>query len=506
MEILGKQRVLAMMRLNGAGQLTGYPFETPSSSTSSTPIHPPATPATMSSTLLASSYMKMSPPSSATSSITSSYMKASPPSTVSSPPSTSTSTSSAAFIEKKECAVCKNPNSSGYHFGCIACAACSAFFRRTVVLSRRYYCRRDPIGNSLCPLDRRHRSNCRACRYVRCIEMGMNPSSVQNLRDSIKPRSPNSESTVPEEEEDKKDDILFSAATPGSWISSTSTCNENPPLPVAPKETSGENWLEILLSVYETSITRRRMFYCNGSLREMIGGTGLKMRPTRFDERYYKEKMRFELILYVEMMNSMSVFKQFDLDTKEALIKGCAVSLAMLEKYYISVKYDGLKTQKLIAPDGSYTDLADEGAQFEEEFNKIAGDTVMDKDQCLKLLYNPLKTCLNELGTALEHSKMTDTEFCALFAILLFNTAADNITDATRNLVMMARNRVMKDWFEFYAKQGKTSEEAGLLVGNTLLLLTAVRNAMAVHRENFHVIRVFNVMEYDKLIDDLAFT
>ena len=102
----------------------------------------------------------------------------------------------------------------------------------------------------------------------------------------------------------------------------------------------------------------------------------------------------------------------------------------------------------------------------------------MDKDQCLKLLYNPLKTCLNELGTALEHSKMTDTEFCALFAILLFNTgecilsgvrcqskvhffvsAADNITDATRNLVMMARNRVMKDWFEFYAKQGKTSEE-----------------------------------------------
>ncbi|EFO99615.1 hypothetical protein CRE_17793 [Caenorhabditis remanei] len=71
---------------------------------------------------------------------------------------------------------------------------------------------------------------------------------------------------------------------------------------------------------------------------------------------------------------------------------------------------------------------------------------------------------------------------------------------------MMARNRVMKDWFEFYAKQGKTSEEAGLLVGNTLLLLTAVRNAMAVHRENFHVIRVFNVMEYDKLIDDLAFT
>lgn len=335
--------------------------------------------------------------------------------------------------------------------------------------------------------------------------MGMNPSSVQNLRDSIKPRSPNSSESVQEEEEDKKDDILFSAATPGSWISSTSHCNEVT-LPVVPKETPSENYIEMLTALYKVSVVRRRMFYCSGSLREMLGQTGLKMRQSRFDERYYKEKMRFELIIYVEMMNSMSIFRDFDLDTKEALIKGCAVSLAMLEKYYVSVKNDGLKTQKLIAPDGSYTDLTDGGAQFAEEFQRMEKNgQVMDKDQCIKLLYNPLKICLNELGPALEHSKMTDTEFCALFAILLFNTAADNITDSVRNAVMMARNRVMKDWFELYAKQGKTPEEAGLLVGNTLLLLTAVRNAMAVHRENFHVIRVFNVMEYDKLIDDLAF-
>nr|pir hypothetical protein C05G6.1 - Caenorhabditis elegans [Caenorhabditis elegans] len=372
------------------------------------------------------------------------------------------------------------------------------------------------------------------------------------------------------EEEDKKeklDDILFSAATPGSWISSTSTCNE--PLPVAPKEIPGENYIETLAALYKNSVERRRMFYCNGSLREMLGGTGLKMRPTRFDERYYKEKMRFELVLYVEMMNSMSVFRQMDLDTKETLVKGCAVSLAMLEKYYISVKYDGLRTQKLIAPDGSYTDLSDHGAQFDDEFTQIT-ESVMDKETCLKLLYDPLRSCLNELGSALEHSRMTDTEFCALFAILLFNTAADNLSDASRNAVVMARNRVMKDWFERFwfvlnvyenqnclktpnfkmkllgnfskksygvSKNGLTFVkivnltnlsmsqrletifflkspsnfkytifQAGLLVGNTLLLLTAVRNAMAVHRENFHVIRVFNVMEYDKLIDDLAFT
>lgn len=339
--------------------------------------------------------------------------------------------------------------------------------------------------------------------------MGMNPSSVQNLRDSIKPTIPTIASELNsqhEEEEDRKekmDDILFSAATPGSWISSSSAyCLE--PLPVAPKELPEANYIETLETLYKTSVDRRRMFYCNGDLKELLGGSGLKMRPTRFDERYYKERMRFELIIYIEMMNSMSIFRQLDLKTKECLVKGCAVSLAMLEKYYVSVQNDGLKQQKIIAPDGSFTDLSDHGAQFEEEF-KNQVDPQMDKDTCMKLLYDPLKVCLNELGTALEHSRMTDTEFCALFAILLFNTAADNLTDASRNAVMMARNRVMKDWFEFYAKQGKDPVEAGLLVGNTLLLLTAVRNAMGIHRENFHFIRVFNVMEYDKLIDDLLF-
>uniref|UniRef100_A0A8R1DYA7 Uncharacterized protein n=1 Tax=Caenorhabditis japonica TaxID=281687 RepID=A0A8R1DYA7_CAEJA len=428
-------------------------------------------------------------------------MKPSPPSFH----SPTTITSSPTSGEKKECAVCKNPNSSGYHFGCIACAACSAFFRRTVVLARKYYCRRDPVGNSLCPLDRRHRSNCRACRYVRCVEMGMNPSSVQNLRDSIKPRSPGetrAEKVLEEEEErkEKMEDHMFSAATPGSWISSTSGSNET--LPAVPKDIPSENYIEILVELYQRSVERRRMFYSNGSLREILGGSGLRMRPTRFDERYYKERMRFELIVYIEMWNSMKVFREFDLDTKETLIRGCAVAIAMLEKYYISVKYNGIANQQLIAPDGSYIDLSDHGAQFNDHGFT---DKLMDKDTCLTLLYDPLRVVLNEIGPALEHSRMTDTELCALFAILLFNTASDNLSDASRNAVMMARNRVMKDWFEFYAKQGKEPEEAGLRVGNTLLLLTAVRNALAVHRENFHVIRVFNVMEYDKLIDDLDF-
>lgn len=40
-------------------------------------------------------------------------------------------------------------------------------------------------------------------------------------------------------------------------------------------EVPGENYIEILSALYKTSVDRRRMFYSNGNLREMLGGSGL---------------------------------------------------------------------------------------------------------------------------------------------------------------------------------------------------------------------------------------
>uniref|UniRef100_F1KW61 Nuclear hormone receptor family member nhr-71 n=1 Tax=Ascaris suum TaxID=6253 RepID=F1KW61_ASCSU len=78
------------------------------------------------------------------------------------------------------CTICGSP-SNGYHFGALSCAACNAFFRRSVAESRKYFCRKD--GD--CVIDQNARCFCRACRLKKCLEKGMDPNAVQPHRDII---------------------------------------------------------------------------------------------------------------------------------------------------------------------------------------------------------------------------------------------------------------------------------------------------------------------------------
>ncbi|VDM47403.1 unnamed protein product, partial [Toxocara canis] len=76
--------------------------------------------------------------------------------------------------------ICGSP-SNGYHFGALSCAACNAFFRRSVAESRKYFCRKD----GECVIDQNARCFCRACRLKKCLEKGMDPNAVQPHRDII---------------------------------------------------------------------------------------------------------------------------------------------------------------------------------------------------------------------------------------------------------------------------------------------------------------------------------
>ncbi|CAB03532.2 Nuclear hormone receptor family member nhr-217 [Caenorhabditis elegans] len=73
------------------------------------------------------------------------------------------------------CPVCDVPCRIEPHFGGIACAACAAFFRRTVSLNIGYMCKRE----KLC---RKARKSCRACRFERCVKSaGLQRDYVRQL-------------------------------------------------------------------------------------------------------------------------------------------------------------------------------------------------------------------------------------------------------------------------------------------------------------------------------------
>uniref|UniRef100_A0A914PTY7 Nuclear receptor domain-containing protein n=1 Tax=Panagrolaimus davidi TaxID=227884 RepID=A0A914PTY7_9BILA len=85
--------------------------------------------------------------------------------------------------------------SYGYHFGILACRACAAFFRRTVAENKTYKCK----TNFECTVAKEDglRNMCRACRYRKCEEFGMDKNDVQMNRDPIGKKEKQSNSPEP---------------------------------------------------------------------------------------------------------------------------------------------------------------------------------------------------------------------------------------------------------------------------------------------------------------------
>nr|CAD2192935.1 unnamed protein product [Meloidogyne enterolobii] len=85
-------------------------------------------------------------------------------------------------VERKDKAVCTvcGDISTGLHYGVVSCNGCKTFFRRTVMIGRKFVCRKD--GN--CCFDKKDRCACRACRFRICVEAGMDEKAIQRIPSS----------------------------------------------------------------------------------------------------------------------------------------------------------------------------------------------------------------------------------------------------------------------------------------------------------------------------------
>ncbi|XP_066560040.1 estrogen-related receptor gamma [Amia ocellicauda] len=75
---------------------------------------------------------------------------------------------------KRLCLVCGD-FASGYHYGVASCEACKAFFKRTIQGNIEYSC---PVMNE-CEITKRRRKSCQACRFQKCLQVGMMKEGVR---------------------------------------------------------------------------------------------------------------------------------------------------------------------------------------------------------------------------------------------------------------------------------------------------------------------------------------
>uniref|UniRef100_A0A1I7UX93 DDE_3 domain-containing protein n=1 Tax=Caenorhabditis tropicalis TaxID=1561998 RepID=A0A1I7UX93_9PELO len=77
------------------------------------------------------------------------------------------------------CSICSD-KAEGYHFGAISCAACGAFFRRSVSDQKVYSCSSRQCNIAHDP--KKRGGSCRFCRFEKCVTSGMMPQDVKAKR------------------------------------------------------------------------------------------------------------------------------------------------------------------------------------------------------------------------------------------------------------------------------------------------------------------------------------
>jgi len=81
------------------------------------------------------------------------------------------------------CSVCSSPAAPHLHYGAVSCYSCRAFFRRGQPKQVRCI-----FGHGQCEIGRQNRTNCKLCRYRKCLEVGMKPEKVDHYLNKRKER------------------------------------------------------------------------------------------------------------------------------------------------------------------------------------------------------------------------------------------------------------------------------------------------------------------------------
>uniref|UniRef100_A0A1I7TYB9 Nuclear receptor domain-containing protein n=2 Tax=Caenorhabditis tropicalis TaxID=1561998 RepID=A0A1I7TYB9_9PELO len=369
--------------------------------------------------------------------------------------------------EKANCSICQE-DGDGFHFGAEACRACAAFFRRSVSLDKKYVCR----GSNDCDIAANIRCMCRACRFSKCLEVGMNPAGVQQRRDVIGKR-------------DLKPDF----ANMDIYRALSSIGDVFP-------TTSGPSALvEDLPPAYNQQmpiLTTMRLNY------RKMDNARLTKTPKAVNYKEAAEQSIREVSLVADWIAwCFEDFVALPMDQKKVLFRNFYTPFSMLEGAFLCHIND--TSNAIIFPSGDYIDMNN----LDKFFYDPDAEQPMTADEIKKMFQPSFELHRRSLILPMMAEKVDVFELFSLCTLLFWDFGLDDQTDECMMIGKSVKERVMKE-LAFYLKYAKRIEEPAIRVASLLTLLPALQRSVRRFQEDIEITSVFNIYAPGKAFYDLV--
>ncbi|ULT92571.1 hypothetical protein L3Y34_009979 [Caenorhabditis briggsae] len=369
--------------------------------------------------------------------------------------------------EKPPCSVCGEVG-NGIHFRAEACRACAAFFRRSVALHKEYRCR--GMGN--CDILSTIRCMCRACRYAKCLNVGMKKEAVQKFRDSYGKRGSDVE--------------CASTSNPmgfgfGYAPSSSSTS------PLGSVEEGGMPILMTLDSNYSRLVEVRKVVH------QLDGSSVFQPRLPRAVT--YKEANQVsskECDLVADwILNSYPGFADLAKEQKKILFRNFFLPFVILQGGHFAVEKK--RNDVIYLASGDYIDCS----HPETFYYDPDGRQLMSSEDAVRMFASSFSNYRRNVTDPMLRDEVDRMEFFALCSLVLFDTGLEGQSEECIVLSRRIREAIQREILYYY-RNNRRIEDPSMRLANLLSLLPALQRATRRFQEDVEISHVFNVYSVDE--------
>lgn len=403
-------------------------------------------------------------------------------------PSTSESSlhSSTSSTNSEFCKIC-NLSAHGLHFGVVTCRACAAFFRRTVVESSqdKYYCRRE---ENECVIKRGARYNCKACRFKKCIELGMTSVNIKWHRDSFYSKRNRSKKMIPHEEAERFKGITKPDGKAKTTVDVSETkqrickiLNSNPSKSL---ESRNFNRLEMT----ECALHRWREKQLPESEMEHL----IELPITKLFKILTKQ-----MLTMAEWLSYSLDFQKLEAEQKYQFFKLTWNIWRKFERYQMSLEMFGDKvvTEKKFAVDNQ---------NFVTSATKLRFFEISDEsDECLnRCFFDAWREMFLQITKPLQYLKPTTIEVAFMLSEICWQIAGKSMQGDILELSERVRDELANNLHDHYKSYSTQTNYAGRLIGLTKIVNSMIKFHTEL-KDRMAIVRIFDVFRVDLSEPDL---